>query len=440
MSAPSFTALLIEDSAGDAGLIREHLAELGAAAPALEWAQRLAAGLERLARGGIDAVLLDLSLPDSHGLDTFRRVQAQAPRLPVVVLSGLSDEAVALQAVQEGAQDYLVKGQADSRLLGRALRYAIQRKQAEEALQRSNDQLRQLAAATRALADAERDARLEAQSAYEELKKAQGTLVQSERLAAIGQLATGVAHEINNPLALVLNDLAVLERDAGALHRLVGLYQQADALLAEQRPELHRDIQALAEEIDLTYTLEALGRRTARSRDGLRRIQQIVLALRDFARPETAGELRPHVDVNAGLRATAELVRGRARGSRVELELDLAPLPLITCQPSRVNQVFLSLIDNALYACDGGGTVTVASRLAEGGVAVEVADTGPGIAPEVREHIFDPFFTTKPVGQGTGLGLSISHGIVAEHGGRIEVASAPGEGARFTVFLPRQPP
>src|SRR6185437_14922809 len=133
---------------------------------------------------------------------------------------------------------------------------------------------------------------------------------------------------------------------------------------------------------------------------------------------------------------TVNIVRGRAAKRGVAVELDLSQLPPVLCYPAKVNQVILNLLANAIDACADGGEVTVRTRAAEGGVELHVQDTGHGIEPAIRDKIFDPFFTTKPPGEGTGLGLSISHGIVQDHGGRIDVESAPGQGAHFTVRLP----
>lgn len=276
--------------------------------------------------------------------------------------------------------------------------------------------------------------------AHEELKQAQTQLVQTEKLASLGQLVAGVAHEINNPLAFVSNNVAVLQRDVRAVVELLKLYRGEDAAVQRANPELSKQIAELAERIDLNYTVSNLPDLLARSREGLKRIQEIVRDLRDFARQETVGDYQEGVDLNAGILSTLNIVRGRARKTKVELEADLTPLPGITCEPARINQVVLNLMVNAVDACENGGDVKVRTRVAGDGVEIEIADTGTGIAPEIRDKIFDPFFTTKPQGQGTGLGLSISYGIVRDHGGNISVDSTPGKGSRFVVHLPMKPP
>jgi signal transduction histidine kinase len=330
-----------------------------------------------------------------------------------------------------------------------ALRLRAEHARALAALRRGRDELearvaertaelaRACAQARELAGDLDRRAASE-RRALEDLKQAQAQLVQSEKLAALGQLVAGVAHEINNPLAFVLNNDAVLRRDLGALGQLLRLYEDEAGRLAAGRPGAFAAARAYAGQIDAAYTLANLDRVLARSQDGLRRIRQIVKDLRDFARLDER-DLQ-EADLNAGVASTLNIVRGRAAKKGVALEADLGPLPPVLCYPAKVNQVVLNLVANALDACPAGGTIRVRPGPAEGGVAVHVQDTGPGIEPAVLPRIFDPFFTTKPVGQGTGLGLSISHGIVADHGGRIEVRSEPGRGAHFTVYLPLKPP
>ncbi len=297
------------------------------------------------------------------------------------------------------------------------------RVQAEQQLREQNIKLMEMARSEREASDA--------------LKRAQSQMLQTEKLAALGQLVAGVAHEINNPLSFVNNNVAVLQRDVAAIRELLLLYQSADGELQQSQPELLAKIRELCDRMDLAYTLTNLDELLLRSRDGLRRIQQIVKDLRDFARLDES-ELQ-EIDLNHGIESTVNIVRGRAKGMQVVIDLDLHPLPAIVCYPAKVNQVVMNLVSNAMDACPGGGKVTVRTSALEkdGGVRIEVIDTGTGIPPAVRDRIFDPFFTTKPQGEGTGLGLSISYGIVRDHHGTIEVDSTPGKGTTFTVKLPK---
>ncbi len=300
-----------------------------------------------------------------------------------------------------------------------------------EQLSRSSDEIIRIAESVRI-------AHQELSIAHEELKRAETQLVQSERLTSLGQMVAGVAHEINNPLAFVTNNVALLERDVAKLHELIRLYQQAEGTLEQHQVDLLSHIHSLAEQMDLAYVLDNAPALLTRSREGLKRIQKIVRDLRDFVRLDEA-ELS-EVDLNENVKATLALLGSQASTRGVSLVADLAPLPPITCFPAKINQALVSLVTNGMDACECGGMVTVSTRPEpEFGVSLAVADTGRGIDPSIRGRIFDPFFTTKPVGQGTGLGLAICYGIVKAHGGTIEVDSTVGHGSRFTIRLPRAP-
>jgi signal transduction histidine kinase len=259
-------------------------------------------------------------------------------------------------------------------------------------------------------------------------------MLQNEKLAGLGQLAAGVAHEINNPLSFVINNAAVLQRDLKAIRKILELYQRGDDVLAEHRTQLKAEIDELVERIDLPYTLENIDDSLNRSNAGMRRIQRIVQDLRGFVRLDESDH--HFVDLNEGIASTVNIIRHRAESKDVSINLQLTPLPEIPCYPARINQVVLNLLANAIDASAPGAVIEVRSRLIESEASIEVIDTGYGIDPRIRHRIFDPFFTTKPVGAGAGLGLSVSYGIVRDHGGRIEVESEPGRGSTFRVCLP----
>jgi len=299
------------------------------------------------------------------------------------------------------------------------------RMQAEEQLKEQNVMLQELARSEH--------------EAHEALKAAQSRMVQTEKLASLGQLVAGVAHEINNPLAFVSNNVAVLERDLRDMITLIDLYRQVQRPVGFEHATLHGQIDHVGAQLDLDYTLDNLPRLIERTREGLRRIERIVQELRLFARVDE-GDWN-EVDLNPGIESSINMVQGHARKKGVRLIKDLGPLPLVRCRAAGVHQVIVNLMLNAIDACDDDDCVTVRTRSEpeREGVRIDVIDTGSGIEPGVREKIFDPFFTTKAIGQGTGLGLSISYGIVEEHHGSIEVQSTPGSGSCFTVRLPLQP-
>jgi len=309
-----------------------------------------------------------------------------------------------------------------------------------EQLLKSNAELTQIADDLEVTSASVRKAHEDLQRAHHELQLTETHLIQAEKLTALGQLVAGVAHEINNPLAFVTNNLAVLQREVGYLQELIQLHQQAEFASEDVRPAMLEQIRVRSEEIDLPYMLEQLPGIMTRSRDGLKRIQQIVKDLRNFARLDEADLTA--ADLNEGIRFTLLIVKSKANERGITLRSELEEIPTVYCHPAKVNQVVLNLVSNAIDACnDHEGEVIVRTKPSkEGGAIVEVLDNGHGIDGAILGKIFDPFFTTKRVGQGTGLGLSISYGIMKAHGGQIDVESQVGQGTRFVVSLPATPP
>ena len=367
MTGRPVSLLLVEDNPGDRRLILEMLAEAGDVTFDLQHADRLQAALESLGQTGVELILLDLGLPDSQGLDTLRNVYAQAPEMPIVVLTGLDDEMVGVQAINEGAQDYLIKGQVDTNLLKRTIRYAIERKQAEE-----------------------REKRLQMQ------------LSLSNRLASLGLMVEGIAHEINNPLASVIGFAQVLAH--------------------EDIPEnTRRDVKTIA--------------------DNAQRVADIMNNLLAFARQHKLE--RTCVNINDTITTALEMRGGPRQGSDITVTAQLDPaLPSTMADADLLQQAFLNLIINAeteMKLAHGRGNLQIRTELRNDTIQVAFVDDGPGIAQANLVHLFDPFFSTRGVGQGRGLGLSVCYGIVTDHQGRIDVKSEPGKGSVFTVELPVVP-
>jgi signal transduction histidine kinase len=265
-----------------------------------------------------------------------------------------------------------------------------------------------------------------------------GRVIQSEKLASLGMLSAGVAHEINNPLAFVSNNLAVIERDIRFLLSLMAIYEKAVPALALTEPELVRQADRLAAEFDLDYVKENMGKILRSTRQGVKRVADIVQNLRGFARLDQAAV--DQADIHEALKTAVEMLRGRLDRRNITVEERLGQIPLVAGSPAQLNQVFLNLLVNAMQAIESthrdDGRIAITTEANNGEIIVEVADNGCGIADENLPQIFDPFFTTKDVGDGTGLGLSITHSMVQDHGGRLEVESIPGQGTRFRVFLP----
>jgi two-component system NtrC family sensor kinase len=268
-----------------------------------------------------------------------------------------------------------------------------------------------------------------------QLADAHTKMVQSEKLASIGQLAAGVAHEINNPIGFVNSNLGTLNiyiKDL--LGMLDALTKVVEPLLADN-PSVKTSIEKLSKAIDLDFLRQDIGDLIAESIDGTARVRRIVQDLRDFSR--TGGETWEWTDLHAGLESTLNVVWSEIK-YKCEIIRELGVLPKVECHPSQINQVFMNLLVNAAQSIPEHGRITLRSGSTEDQVWLSVTDDGSGIPADIVERIFDPFFTTKPVGQGTGLGLSVSYGIVDKHGGRIDVKSQVGVGSTFTIWLPIQ--
>ena len=274
----------------------------------------------------------------------------------------------------------------------------------------------------------------ELQQAYARLASAQEQLLQQEKMASIGQLAAGIAHEINNPIGYVHSNLVSLRDYTSGLLELIHAYERALA------PKLDETTLATISEVrarvDFDFVSTDLPELINESREGLERVRRIVQDLKDFSHAGREAGWR-RVDLHKGLESTLNIVWNDLK-YKAKVERQLGPLPLVECHPSEVNQVFMNLLLNAGHAIGERGTIALASGhdAARDEVWISIRDSGPGIDAEAMPRIFDPFFTTKPAGTGTGLGLSISYGIVKKHGGRIEVANGAEGGAIFTVVLP----
>ena len=265
------------------------------------------------------------------------------------------------------------------------------------------------------------------------LSDAQSKLIQSEKLASIGQLAAGVAHEINNPIGFIFSNFGTLEQYLEDLFQMLDAYEQAEASVSDSAA-LAR-IRSLKADLDIDYLKEDIPNLMRESRDGIQRVRKIVQDLKDFSRVDARQEWES-VDLHAGIDSTLNIVNNEIK-YKADVVKHYGALPEVQCLPSELNQVFMNLLVNAAHAITAErGTITISTGVDGPNVWVEVADTGAGIAQENLKRIFDPFFTTKPVGKGTGLGLSLSYGIVQKHSGRMEVHSELGVGTRFKITLP----
>ena len=266
----------------------------------------------------------------------------------------------------------------------------------------------------------------------EELESVQSQLVQSEKMASLGQLAAGVAHEINNPVGFVNSNLATLGKYMASMLHVIAAYEAVQASGDDIR---FAQVSKLRNEVDFPYLLEDIPNLLKETQEGLSRVKRIVQDLKDFSH---VGESNwQYANIEQGIDSTLNVVSNELKYKAVVIK-DYAGLPEVECLPSQLNQVFMNMLINAAHSIEKKGTIFVRTGLLGDEVWIEVEDTGIGISAEHISRIFEPFFTTKPVGKGTGLGLSLSYGIVQKHNGRIEVKSEIGKGTVFRVWLPGQ--
>jgi two-component system NtrC family sensor kinase len=370
--------------------------------------------LQLLAAAPYALVIADMMMPGRNGIELLREVTARYPDTMVVMVSGVARTQRVLDAVRLGAYDYILKP-CDLDVLSMTVERALERRALLRAaryykadLERRNEELRRSKA---------------------ELESLQAQIIQSEKMASLGQLAAGVAHELNNPAGFLYGNMEMLGELVRGLERLLTFYETVP-LGGEEATRAS----AIKDEIDYEHTLADLRSIIGDCRDGAGRIRDVVQNLRTFSRLDEA-EFKK-VDIHEGIDSTIRLLTHFYGDGRVTLLRDYGELPPVDCYAGQLNQVWLNLLVNAAYAVRDGGEVRITTRGEAGRVRIRVSDTGRGITPEHLTRVFDPFFTTKPVGEGTGLGLSVTYSIVERHGGEITVESELGKGTTFTVTLP----
>ncbi len=360
-----------------------------------------------------DVVLTDLAMPNMDGFELTERLLAMDLSFQVLVLSGhLDSDEDANRGLQAGIVGYVDKPFSPQDLLIN-VRAAGRNRRRWLAQKREMEEMNQ------------------------QLQLQQQHLLQSEKMASIGQLAAGVAHEINNPVGFVMSNVGTLREYIATLRKVLDLYQELDQAFdardAQKLRTLRSRIKAVRDEEDLSYILADVDELLGESKDGCERIRDIVLNLKSFARADDA-QLK-EADINEGIEATLKIVWNELK-YKCTVHKDLNPLPLVRCYMGQLNQVFTNLLVNASHAIEDKGEITIHTEATDEHIVIQVSDTGSGIAPEHAAKLFDPFFTTKEVGKGTGLGLAIAHGIVQTHNGTIDVESEVGKRTTFTIRLP----
>lgn len=263
-----------------------------------------------------------------------------------------------------------------------------------------------------------------------ELRVAQSNLLQSEKMASIGQLAAGVAHEINNPVGYVMSNLGSLRKYADKLTEFITIQSQ---VLASLHTDAGSAVRERAKALQIDFVCKDIESLISESLEGTKRIQKIVQDLKNFSRVDAAEY--EEADINAGLESTLNIVWNEMK-YKATVKKEFGDLPKTWCNPGKLNQVFMNILLNAAQSIERQGEISIKTGRSHGMISVEIRDTGCGIAPDHRRRIFEPFFTTKEIGKGTGLGLSIAYDIVKKHNGEIEVESEPGKGTAFIIKIP----
>ena len=396
-------------------------------------------GLEKWRQWQPDVIVTDIFMPNMDGLAMSKAIKTEDPDAQIIVITSDRDNGSLRQALAIGVERYITKP-VDMHLLADAIGKCVRDRKTTEELRLT----RQVATLTEALREqleerkraeeALHQEKAEQRILIERLEEAHNQLLQSEKMASIGQLAAGVAHEINNPVGYINSNLGALQQYVATLLRLINAYEKYESELSQETRDA---LTILKEESDLTYLRQDIGDLLAESVGGLQRVKRIVQDLKDFSHVSETEMLWANVE--NGLESTLNVVWNELK-YKAEVIKDYGDIPEIECIPSQLNQVFMNLLVNAAQAIPERGVITLRTRQKNDKVCIEVSDTGAGIPPQVINRIFDPFFTTKPVGTGTGLGLSITHGIIRKHNGKIEVESESGRGTTFRITLPiRQP-
>ena len=425
--------LLIEDDSAVAQLIKEMLEAVSKDGRRgtfnVHGENTLKKGIDYLKQDSTDIVLLDLSLPDSKGFNTLSAVRREAVYIPVVILTGLDDTELAVKALQYGAQDYLIKSEVEPALLARAVQYAIERSRIEKAVIKSRDELEERVKErtaelfkTNELLKKEIEERKkkekELQEAYVKLKEAQSQLIQAAKLQVVGTLASGVAHEVKNPLAIIL---------------------QGVEFISKRINTKDKDVNMAAASI----------------KEAVERADRIIKGLLDFSSVSNLNMQK--ANINLLIEKCVFLLKNEFDRRHIRVIKNFGEVPYVSIDRNKIEQVFINIFMNAAYAMeDSGGELTIDTflinlgrtvpneTLREGTVsperkntlAVEVTDTGRGIPKDIIERVFDPFFTTKRSRGGTGLGLAIVKNIIDMHKGEISIDNIKGKGARVRIYFP----
>ncbi len=268
----------------------------------------------------------------------------------------------------------------------------------------------------------------------ENLKLAQSQLIQSEKMASVGVLTAGIAHELNNPINFMSGNVHPLQEDLKEVFSLLDKYEQT--ITKNDLGGYFAEVDELKEELDFSYLVQEIYSLLKGIEEGANRSSEIIKGLRSFSRLDD--EACQIYDIHEGIDSSLVLLQNKIIDKKIKVRKDYGDFEGLECFPSKLNQVIMNILTNSLQAMEAGsGELFIQTVSSAIGVKIIIKDNGRGMPPDVKEHIFDPFFTTKEVGKGIGLGLSISYGIIEKHNGNIDVISEPGKGTEFIISLPR---
>ena len=266
----------------------------------------------------------------------------------------------------------------------------------------------------------------------ENLKLAQSQLIQSEKMASVGVLTAGIAHELNNPINFVSGNVYPLQQDLEDVFSIIEKYDET--INANKLTEFFTEVNVLKEQVDFSFLIKEIFSLMKGIEEGANRSSEIIKGLRSFSRLDD--EHCQFYDIHEGIDSSLVLLHNKIK-DKINVRKDYGDFEGLECFPSKLNQVIMNILTNSIQAMEDKGELFIQTVSSAIGIKIIIKDNGKGMTPEVKEHIFEPFFTTKEVGEGSGLGLSISYGIIEKHNGNIDVISEPGKGTEFIISLPR---
>ncbi|MFA7059408.1 MAG: response regulator [Pedobacter sp.] len=422
MEESKYIVLIVDDD----DFVREMIAEIFEGANFLtETVSNGNDALQRLSlTSTFDLVVSDMNMPEMNGLELLKEIRKNGMDIPLIILTGNEELTIAIEAMNNGANDYLLKDENIQDTILLSAKGVLEKHELKVQNRRLMDEL----------IDKNKEIEnslIEVQNAYSELKKAQAQILQQEKMVSIGQLAAGVAHEINNPMGFISTNIRMLEKYLGKLIEFISTQSDSISQLNSNKPV--EVVEAKRASLKIDYIIKDSADLLIESLQGAERVKKIVQDLKNFSSVDATDESLS--DINSGIEDTLSIMNNEFRDG-INIHKDLGIIPKTVCSQGQLNQVFVNILLNAVQSIENHGEIAVKSWFSDGKIFASFSDTGSGITKEHLPKIFDPFFTTKAVGKGQGLGLTVAYDIVKKHGGDITVVSEAGKGATFTISIP----